>query len=82
MVGDTIGLEDEMPDGFSLIEKVMGNGKRSKKTEDLQTMARYTGEQLATLPAELSRLDGTGTYPVRISDALLRLKEETERRLV
>jgi nicotinate phosphoribosyltransferase len=81
MAGDTIGLENEMQDGAPLIQKVMERGKRLKTPEALPTLARYAGEQIKALPAELSRLAGTISYPVRISTALLRLKEETERRL-
>lgn len=81
MEGDAIGLEDEPMDGSPLIEKVMEKGKRLGTPEDLKTLARYAGEQLQNLPPELTRLEGTGSYPVRISAALLRLKEETERRL-
>lgn len=81
MAGDTIGLENEVPDGFPLMEKIMGKGKRLATPKDLQTLAQSTGEQMKTLPAELLLLEGTVSYPVRISAALLRLKEETERRL-
>jgi nicotinate phosphoribosyltransferase len=81
MEGDAIGLEDEPMDGSPLIEKVMEKGKRLGTPEDLKTLARYAGEQRQNLPPELTRLEGAGSYPVRISAALLRLKEETERRL-
>jgi nicotinate phosphoribosyltransferase len=81
MNGDTIGLENEIQDGSPLIQKVMENGKRLKTPEDLQTLAWYAGKQMKSLPADLTCLKGSGSYPVQISPSLLRLKEETERRL-
>jgi len=82
MVQDMIGLEKEPLAGSPLIEKVMERGKRLKNPKDLKDLARYTREQIRDLPPVLCHLKGTRPYPVRISDALLHLKEETERRLV
>ncbi|MCU0581864.1 MAG: hypothetical protein MUF26_05355, partial [Syntrophales bacterium] len=81
MLGDTIGLETERQDGTPLIRKFMAGGKRLEQPEPLPELARRTTEQLQLIPPSLRRLTGTGSYPVAISDALIRLKEETERRL-
>ncbi|NLN59364.1 MAG: nicotinate phosphoribosyltransferase [Deltaproteobacteria bacterium] len=82
MSGDIIALEDESPVGVPLIMKVMDKGKRLRNRQSLPELASYTAKQRAGLPPTLCQLTGTGFYPVRISDALIRLKEETERRLV
>jgi len=81
MIGDTIGLETERQDGTPLIRKVMAGGKRLEQPEPLPDLARRTKEQLQQLPPSLCHLTGTESYPVTISDALSRLKEDTERRL-
>ena len=81
IIGDTIGLETERQDGTPLIRKVMAGGKRLEKPEPLRELARRTKEQLHLIPPSLRRLTGTGSYPVAISDALIHLKEATERRL-
>jgi nicotinate phosphoribosyltransferase len=81
MVGDTIGLEIEQPDGRPLIRKVMSSGQRLENPEPLPELARRTIAQLRQLPPVLCHLTGTGSYPVTISDVLIRLKEETERGL-
>lgn len=81
MIGDTIGREDEPLDGSPLLTKVMEEGKRLAKPQELRELARNTRNQLRQLPASLCSLKGTGVYPVTISNHLLQLKKETERRL-
>ena len=79
IVGDTITLDLERPDGESLLRKVMEKGRRLETAPDLAAIARYTGEQLRVLPKNLRRLENDPAYDVRISPALLRLREETRK---
>ncbi|MCE5263385.1 MAG: nicotinate phosphoribosyltransferase [Deltaproteobacteria bacterium] len=79
MSGDTIALDGETPGGEPLLRKVMENGRRLEKALDLAAIARYTGEQLQALPGNLRRLETDPPYDVRISPALLRLREKTRR---
>ena len=46
---------------------------------DLAVIARYTGGQLRSLPENLRRLETDPPYDVRVSPALLRLREEMQK---
>jgi nicotinate phosphoribosyltransferase len=76
IVGDTITLDLERPDGEPLLRKVMEKGRRLEPAPNLTAIARYTGEQLGALPENLRRLETDPPYDVRISPALQRLREE------
>ena len=79
IAGDTITLDIERPDGEPLLMKVMEKGRRLEKATDLAAIARYTGDQLRALPENLRRLETDPPYDVRISAALLNLREETRK---
>ena len=79
IVGDTITLEQERPGGEPLLTKVMEKGRRLEAAPDLATIARYTGDQLGALPEHLRRLETDPPYDVRLSPALLKLREETRK---
>jgi nicotinate phosphoribosyltransferase len=77
--GDTIALEEERPDGEPLLRKVMEQGRRLDPAPDLAIITRYTGEQLKALPENLRKLETDPPYNVRITQALLRLRDETRK---
>lgn len=77
MAGDTITLEAERPEGEPLLRKVMEKGRRLGQPADLAAISRTVAEQLRTLPENLRRLESDPPYEVRISPALIRLREET-----
>ena len=78
MCGDTLGLMAEDQAGRPLIELVMADGKRLSPAKPLVDIARYTREQLASLPAELRALEAPAeAYPVAISLALGALRAAT-----
>ncbi len=79
IAGDTITLDPERPGGEPLLRKVMEKGRRLEKAPDLAAIARYTGDQLRALPGNLRRLETDPPYDVRISPALLKLREETRK---
>lgn len=76
MSGDTIALEQELRDGEPLLRKVMEQGRRLEADPALETISRYTAEQLKALPENLRRLEKEPPYDVTISPALHRLREE------
>ncbi|MBN1663720.1 MAG: nicotinate phosphoribosyltransferase [Deltaproteobacteria bacterium] len=79
MTGDTITIAGDLLAGMPLLEPVMVGGKRLAPARTLTEIADYTREQLSTLPEELRDLTAkSSAYPVKISPALERLKNETE----
>lgn len=82
MSGDTLGLMAEDLGGRPLLEPVMAGGKRLGPAKSLADIARYTQEQLASLPPGLRTLEAPAAgYPLTISPTLATLRAETERRL-
>jgi nicotinate phosphoribosyltransferase len=77
IAGDTITLEDERSQGEHLLRKVMEPGRRLETPPDRAAIAEVTGGQLRALPETLCRMETDPPYDVRISSALLRLREET-----
>jgi nicotinate phosphoribosyltransferase len=77
--GDTVTLDRERVDGEPLLRKMMEQGRRLETAPDLLAISRYAGEQLQMLPENLRRLETNPPYDVRISPALLRLREETQK---
>ncbi|MDD5170134.1 MAG: nicotinate phosphoribosyltransferase [Syntrophales bacterium] len=81
MTGDMITLDGDQQEGLPLIIKVMERGQRLSSKRNLNEIADYVKTQLDALPKGLRRLEATRPYPVEISPALIRLKDETERTL-
>jgi nicotinate phosphoribosyltransferase len=59
-----------------LLEQVMFAGKVISKPRSLTTMAKYTAERLAQLPAEYKRFENPHLYKVGISEKLLTLRDK------
>ncbi len=79
MKGDILTVENDLLEGTPLIEQVMAAGKRLLPAKTLQEIASHTRRQLEALPFGLRTLTATpSAYPVGISPALERLKNETE----
>lgn len=81
MTRDIVTLEGDAVEGNPLLEKVMSKGRRISQPQDLKRIVAYLREQLKLLPPHLYALETTPLYPVEISSALSRLKEEAERML-
>ncbi|MDI6776561.1 MAG: nicotinate phosphoribosyltransferase [Syntrophales bacterium] len=81
MTRDIVTIEGDAVEGNPLLEKVMSKGRRISQSRDLKKIAAYLREQLKLLPPHLYALETTPLYPVEISPALSRLKEEAERML-
>jgi len=77
---DVIGLRDE-PDpagADGLLAHVMRGSRRTSPAPTLSSIREHCATQLAALPDDLRRLDGTTTYPVRYSKALTDLQRSVE----
>jgi nicotinate phosphoribosyltransferase len=81
MAGDAIGLEDDLQPGEPLLRPVMRNGRRLDPTPTLADIRRHAAGELARLPDSLRTLTAGAPYPVLISESLMRLAAETDRRL-
>ena len=81
MTGDIVTLEGDAVEGAPLLSKVISKGRSILRRRDLKEIAAYLREQLKFLPPHLYALETTPTYPVEISPALSRLKEEAQQML-
>ncbi len=79
--GDVITLEDDPQPGEPLLQPVMKAGRRIGPAPTLAEIRVRAARELEKLPEPLRRLDPSASYPVTISEPLLRLAEETDRRL-
>ncbi|HEY9584597.1 MAG TPA: nicotinate phosphoribosyltransferase [Candidatus Paceibacterota bacterium] len=80
ITGDTIALENEKTGGKPLLQEVMRNGKVVKNLPDIESLKKYTLNQLKTLPDYLKVLEESKkTYPVRISDKIESLLADLKR---
>jgi nicotinate phosphoribosyltransferase len=70
--GDVLGLADEpVPAGAEpLLQSVMAAGEPLRPHPSLDEVRAHCAAQLGSLPEELRRLRGAGSYPVSYSDAL------------
>ena len=82
MTGDLLTVEGDEQPGVPLVEPVMQGGRRLSEPITLKEIAAHAAGQLAALPTHLRGLKSDTTYPVTISDALLRLREGVEEVLV
>ncbi|HEY4775082.1 MAG TPA: nicotinate phosphoribosyltransferase [Xanthobacteraceae bacterium] len=81
MSGDVLSLEHEHEIGEPLIELVMQGGRRLAPPPALADIRARAARDLARLPEPLRRLEAGASYPVRVADALVRLRDEVDRRL-
>ncbi|HXW22658.1 MAG TPA: nicotinate phosphoribosyltransferase [Rhodomicrobium sp.] len=81
MASDVITLEGDPQSGQPLLQPVMKAGRRIGLAPALADIKARAARDLERLPDPLRRLDPEASYPVTISEALLRLTEETDRRL-
>jgi len=81
MAGDVIALEDENYPGEALIGPVMTKGRRVGPATSLTEARQRAARDLARLPEKLRRLETGATYPVTVSEKLVRLAAELDRRM-
>jgi nicotinate phosphoribosyltransferase len=77
---DTLTTEGDECEGIPLLTKVMSGGRRTSAAKDAKEIALYARSQLKTLPAHFRALETAPPYPVKISSALIRIKEEIQGR--
>jgi nicotinate phosphoribosyltransferase len=77
--GDIMTVDGDALDGIPIIEMVMKEGKRLSPAKTLSEISAHTRGQLEALPSELRNLTARpSAYPVKISPALEKLKDDTE----
>jgi nicotinate phosphoribosyltransferase len=81
MAEDIIGLENENIGGQPLLEKFIDNGKLVNYLPPLEEIRGYCKKEIDGLPPYLKILGKSKNYPVRYSDALLKLSTETEKKM-
>ncbi len=81
MAGDVITLENDPQAGEPLLQPVMTAGRRTAPAPTLAEIRERGARDMERLPEPLRRLSPQAAYPVTIGEALLKLTEETDRRL-
>ncbi|MFY9875383.1 MAG: nicotinate phosphoribosyltransferase, partial [Rhodomicrobium sp.] len=81
MSGDVLTVEGDDQPGEPLLKPVMKAGRRIAPAPTLAEIRERAARQLEKLPEPLRSLDPKASYPVTIAEPLLRLTEETDRRL-
>jgi nicotinate phosphoribosyltransferase len=76
---DTLGLEAEPQEGEPLLQPVMRGGKALVPPPGLDAIRAHAADQLRRLPPRLRQLE-SAPYPVRVSEGLVRLARECDRR--
>ncbi|WP_064606865.1 nicotinate phosphoribosyltransferase [Photobacterium sp. J15] len=77
---DELCIASEEPEsGQPLLETIMQNGQRLKVPESLDIIRHRVKEQLQTLPADLAHLTRKEEFELRISPALQKLTDETNK---
>jgi nicotinate phosphoribosyltransferase len=77
MAGDILSLVNDALPGETLIAPVMRNGQRISAAPSLKQTREHAARELARLPEPLRRLDSGTDYPVKISDKLQALAQQT-----
>lgn len=80
MSQDVISLESDTVAGTPLLQPVMRQGRRLERLP-LAELRRRARQNLDTLPDAMRQLDAGAVYPTHISDALVRLAGDVDRRL-
>jgi nicotinate phosphoribosyltransferase len=78
MTEDILTLASDDGIGIPLMEQYMTGGRRIGAPRALPEIALYAKEQIESLPPYLRKLRIDQSYPVRISPAVIQLKEHVE----
>jgi nicotinate phosphoribosyltransferase len=84
MTGDLLALETRVPYAGgreALLRQVVKEGRRIAPSPSLDEIRKRAARELARLPEPLRLLQPDATYPVEVSDNLVRLAAEVDRRL-
>lgn len=81
MVEDVLSEETDDQAGDRLIHEVMRNGRRLRPSPSLAEVRAHAAQNLEQLPEPLRRLQPDASYPVRITDRLVQLAADVDRRL-
>jgi nicotinate phosphoribosyltransferase len=81
MVSDVLSLADDTQEGETLLKLVMKDGQRLSAPPALDEIRAHAARELERLPAPLRSLEPCAPYPVHISERLVQLAEEVDRRL-
>jgi nicotinate phosphoribosyltransferase len=81
MAGDVLSVEEDDQPGDRLIQGAMLGGRRVHKPESLTEIRARAAHNIEALPEPLRRLDPDATYPVTVSEGLVRLAAEVDKRL-
>ena len=82
MNGDVIARADEPIEGRPLLKPVVRNGELLCKLPGLQEIREHADDELKSLPDHLKGLAPPPTYRVEVTDALRRLADEVDRRVM
>ncbi len=77
---DVLALEGEKQPGSPLIRPVMAGGQRLEPTPSLEAIRQHAKRSLQSLPEGLRSIETSATADVRVSEALRKLADETDRR--
>ena len=81
MLGDILSVETDTQPGEPLMQLVMQGGRRVAPSPSLAESRARAARDLARLPESLRRLEPGASYPVQVTDALVRLAAEVDSRL-
>jgi nicotinate phosphoribosyltransferase len=81
MVGDVLSLEGDTQTGESLVAPVMQSGRRVGPAPTLAESRARAARDLARLPEALRGLEAKAAYQVEVSEVLIKLAAEVDRRL-
>jgi nicotinate phosphoribosyltransferase len=81
MIGDILSVETDTQSGEPLIQLVMQGGRRIAPSPSLAEIRARAARDLGRLPESLRRLEPGASYPVQVTDALVRLAAEVDSRL-
>ena len=81
MRGDILSVEEDQQPGEPLIQAVMKNGRRLEPQPTLAEIRARAARDLERLPEPLRRLEPGASYPVQVTESLVRLAAEVDQRL-
>jgi nicotinate phosphoribosyltransferase len=82
MAGDVLSVETDEHLGEQLIELVMKDGQRVDPAPTVSEIRARAAHDLTRLPEPLRELEPDMTYPVTVTEALVKLAAEVDNRLV
>jgi len=81
MAGDILSLDDDKQSGTQLLQHVMQNGQRIGPRPTLADIRAHARRELEHLPEPLRRLEPNSAYPVQVTNRLVQLASDVDRRL-